>query len=314
MFGYSHSVELDQLHIDEGKGYGIKTFGHEKDHVIKNFKLHDSRITVNPKGLWQNGKAPNITVELWANDFINSEIYNCTFDNHLSIVNCREDAQPTGNVFRIHHNFMDLKSRAKDNGYGLELTIHDVEVDHNIFYGGFAGICTWAGQKKNWSIHHNVFYAFKHVYPTAVIYAHKGGFEDARIYNNTVEMIGNSTVNFLGWDSGSKSRNITVQNNLVINSNEAYLHYPNRFLSIENNATVESIVAENNLLYNLSAGNAEGVFRNNISQDPKIKKIGIRPFPYYVPEAGSPVIDAGLNLQEKTFRGNAPDIGAYESH
>ena len=313
MLAHSDNVDLDHLNINEGTGYGIKTFGHDVDHVIKNFRLHDSRISVNPEGLWQNGKAPNISVELWANEFVNSEIDNNYFDNHLSIVNNREDVPATGQMFRIHHNFIDLRSRAKGAGYGIELTIHDAEIDHNIFYGGFAGICNWAKGKENWKIHHNVFYAFEHVYPTAVIYAQQGYLKDVLIYNNTVETMGNSTVNFLQCNNGGKSENITIQNNLIINSNDDYLHYPNRLISLEQGATIQGLVVENNLLFNLPIGDVEGEYKNNRATDPKIRKIGIRPFPYYLPDKESPLIDAGKKLQD-SFGGQAPDIGAYESH
>jgi hypothetical protein len=186
-------------------------------------------------------------------------------------------------------------------------------VDHNIFYGGFAGICNWAKSKQNWRIHHNVFYAMKHVYPTAVIYAYQGNLKDVVIYNNTVEMLGNSTVNFLECNNGGESERVIIRNNLIINSNDDYLHYSNRFINLEKGATIKSLVVENNLLFNLPIGEVEGIYRNNLSGDPKIRKVGIRPFPYYLPEKGSPLIDAGMTLED-SYRGVAPDIGAYESY
>lgn len=311
-FAYIDGVEIDQLNVDENKGYGIKSLGHEKDHIVSQLKLHDSRISVTPKGLWQNGKAPNISIEIWANAFPGSEIYNCYVDNHISLVSSDHALPPTGKYLRVHHNIIDIKGRAKGEGYGIELTIHDAEIDHNIFIGGFSGISNWADQKSNWRIHHNVFYGLDHVYPTAIINAYKGNLKDVSIYNNTVELSGNSTINFLECNNGGVSENVTIRNNLIINSNASYRHYPNRFISLENGATIKNLIVENNVLFNLPLGEAKGTFKNNMLVDPKIKASGTRPFPYYVPADGSPLIDGGLPL-EKSYHGSSPDIGAFES-
>lgn len=311
-FAHINHVDIDQLRIDEGKGYGIKTLGHDKAHILRHFKLHDSHISVNPKGLWQNGKAPNIAIEIWANAFPDSEIYNCYIDNHLSIVNSDHGISPSGKNFRIHHNIIDIQSRAKGEGYGIELTIHDAEIDHNIFQGGYSGISNWTYPKKNWSIHHNIFYGIAGKYPTSIINAYKGNLNNVSIYNNTVELTGNATVNFLECNNGGISQDIVIRNNLIINSNYGYSHYPNRFISLEKGATIKNLVVENNLLFNLPLGKCEGIIRNNISDDPKIMRKGNRPFPYYLPGPQSPLIDAGIDLR-KSYLGAAPDIGAYEA-
>jgi hypothetical protein len=311
-FAYIDSVEIDQLDIDEGRGYGIKTLGHDKAHTLRNFKLHDSRISVNPKGLWKDGKAPNIAVEIWANSFSESEIYNCYFDNHISIVNSDHSSAPTGQMFRIHHNTFDIRSRAKGEGYGIELTIHDAEIDHNYFNGGFSGISNWTQAKKNWSIHHNIFFGITSPYPTGVVNAYNGNLQDVRIYNNTVELTGNTTVNFLHCDNGGVSENVVIKNNLIINSNSRYSHYRNRFINLEKGAVIRSLVVENNLLYNIPLGTPDGKIRNNISSDPKIRGKGARPFPYYLPTSRSPLIDGGTYIRRSLVR-QSPGIGAYES-
>lgn len=311
-FAYVDHFEIDDLNIDEGTGYGIKTLGHNKAHLLRNFKLHDSRVSVTPKGLWKNGKAPNIAVEIWANSFEDSEIYNCYFDNHISIVNSDHSTKSTGQRFRIHHNTFDIQSRAKGKGYGIELTIHDAEVDHNFFNGGYSGISNWTHAKKNWRIHHNIFYGISSPYPTAVINAYKGNLNDVHIYNNTVELAGTSTVNFLQCDNGGISEDVVIRNNLIINSNKAYSHYPNRFISLENGARITNLVVENNLLHNLDLIAPAGVIRNNICADPKIKATGPRPYPYYLPDSKSPLIDGGTYIRRASESEHC-GIGAYES-
>ncbi len=310
-FAHIDNVDIDNLNIDEGTGYGIKSLGHEKDHNLNNFKLHDSRISVNPMGLWKNGKAPNIAVEIWANSFAGSEIYNCYFDNHISIVNSDHSTKPTGHKFRIHHNIFDIQSRAKGKGYGIELTIHDAEIDHNYFNGGFSGISNWSHAKENWSIHHNIFYGIASIYPTAVINVFNGNLKKVHIYNNTIELAGKSTVNFLQCANGGVSADVVIENNLIINSNTDYSHYPNRFISLEKGATIENLVVENNLLKNLPLGDLEGVVRNNHSEDPEIMAVGERPFPYYQPKSTSPLIGGGVRLRKSSYR-QATIIGAYE--
>ncbi len=310
-FAYVDDVDISKLDIDEGKGYGIKTLGHEKEHELNNFKLHDSRISVNPKGLWKHGKAPNIAVEIWANSFAGSEIYNCYFDNHISVVNSDHNTKPTGRALRIHHNIFDIKSRAKGKGYGIELTIHDAEIDHNFFNGGYSGISNWSFEKANWSIHHNIFYDIASPYPTAVINAFKGNLRNVHIFNNTIELTGTSTVNFLQCDNGGVSEDVVIKNNLVINSATAYAHYPNRFISLQNGAIIKNLVVENNLLSNLALGKPEGQIRGNMSADPKIIGSGARPFPYYRPAVDSPLIDGGTHTQRSSRR-IATGIGAYD--
>lgn len=304
-------VEFDQLNISESKGYGIKSIGHDKNITTRNLKLHDSKISVNPIGLWQDGKAPNISVEIWGDSFPGCEIFNCYVDNHISLVNINHDAPSNGNKFRIHHNIIDLKTRAKGEGYGMELTIHDAEIDHNIFKGGQSGISNWAQQKSNWSIHHNIFYGIDGFYPTAVINSYNGNLKNVSIFNNTVEFTGKATVNFLECNNGGTSEDVRIQNNLIINSNSEYVHYPNRFINLEKGATIKNLHVENNLLYNLGIEKIEATLKNNIFTDPQITKNGNRPYPYYLPTTKSPLIDAGQKI-DHSFNGLAPDIGAYE--
>lgn len=304
-------VEFDQINIDEGEGYGIKSLGHDTNHVVRHLKIHDSKISVTPKGLWQNGKAPNISVEIWASSMPESEVFNCSLDNHISLVNNTKESSLRGNLLRVHHNIIDLKTRAKGEGYGIELTMDNVEVDHNVFMGGLTGIVNWGPQKAHWKIHHNIFFGIDNPYPTAVINAYNGNLKDVEIYHNTIELSGQSTVNFIACSNGGISEDVKIFNNLIINSNVDYAHYPNRFISLEKEATITNLVVENNLLYNLTIGEIKGTVRNNIFKDPLLTGTGKRPIPYYMPTLNSPAIDAGRKFNE-SYNGAAPDIGAYE--
>jgi hypothetical protein len=98
---------------------------------------------------------------------------------------------------------------------------------------------------------------------------------------------------------------------LIINSNTAYSHYPNKLILLENGATIQNLEVTNNLLVNLPMGEVAGVYKYNLTADPKIERRGARPTPYYLPGTGSPLIDAGQNMGY-SYEGKAPDIGAFE--
>ncbi len=308
----STNIDVANFDIDESVGYGIKNMGHTANTPFSNIKIHDGRVSVNPTGIWNNGNAPNITIEFWANSFPGTEIYNCYIDNHISLVHDAVLPQPTAPM-KIYNNVFDiLGPRTKGNGYGMELSINDVEVYNNWFNGGATAIVNWGRrQYRNWQIHHNTFYGIRSGYPTAVINSNKGGLLNANIYNNTVEMTGTATVNFLEFNNGSIGENINIRNNLIINSNTSYQHYTNRFISIEQGSTIKNLQVSNNLLFRLPIGNVAGTYTNNLTSDPRINKTGARPSPYYIPTAASPVIDAGVNVG-LPFGGSAPDMGAFE--
>ena len=307
-------VDIDNISVDESTGYGIKAIGPSGVNTIDNVKIHDSRISVNPTGLWNSGSAPNIAIELWSVNLIGSEIYNTYVDNTISLIN-NNDLPSTGiQTIRVHHNTIDIDTRAKGAGYGMELTIHDAEVDHNYFIKGTYGIANWDKAMKNWSIHHNTFYALQGQYPGEVLRSQSSGLHNVKLYNNTVEFASNKTMNVVGIYGGA-SDNVSIENNLFINNNTAYSYYPNSLIHMENGATLSVLVVRNNLFNKLPVGNISGgTYQNNLTSDPMIAKTGNRPNPYYMPLAGSPLIDAGLTIIHVglIFSGAAPDIGAIE--
>jgi len=304
-------VDIDHLTVDEGKGYGIKAIGPSGANNLTEVKIHDSRISVVPVGLWNGGSAPNIAIELWSVNLIGNEIYNTYVDNTISLVN-NNGLPATGmQTIRVHHNTIDLATRANGKGYGIELTVHDAEIDHNYFIKGTNGIANWDKAMQNWNIHHNTFYALEGQYPGEIVRSQVNGLHQVKVYNNTIEFAGTKTMNVIGIYGGS-SDNITLQNNLFINSNTGYSYYPNSLLHKENGATVSALAVRNNLFNNLPVGSVSGaVYENNLTADAMIAKTGSRPDAYYAPTARSPLINAGLNVGF-SFLGLNPDIGAIE--
>lgn len=308
--GNIENVEISNLDVNESTGYGIKAIGPNGFNQIIKLKIHDSHISVNPYGLWNNGSAPNIAIELWQVNLVKSEIYNTYVDNTISLVNSNSPASTGTQTIRVHHNTIDLETRAHGAGYGVELSIHDAEVDHNYFIKGNYGIANWDNAMKNWSIHHNTFYALGGTYPGEMVRSQSNGLHNVKLYNNTIEFTGTQTMNVIGLYGGT-SESIDIKNNLFIDNNTAYSYYPNSLIHMENGAVLNNLEVKNNLFSKLPVGSVAGTYKNNITADPMINKSGNRPDAYYKPKPGSPLINAGVNVGF-TFLGSAADIGAFE--
>ncbi len=304
------SVDISGLNIDESTGYGIKALSSGGNKITR-MKFHDSRISVNPTGKWNNGSAPNIAFELWEVYLTDCEIYNTYMDNHLSLVNVQTPATG-GRSIRVHHNVFDLLERAGGHGYAIELSINDAEIDNNWIKGGSYGIAHWSpAYCSNWSIHHNTFHSLSSGYPGDIVRAQVSGLHDVKFYNNTVELMGTATINVIGLHAGSSS-NLDLKNNLIINSNTSYAWFPNSLIFLEKGASVSGLSVGNNLLDKLPLGSVAGTYTNNLLVNCGITQSGARPDPYYVPAGGSPLIDAGVNVGFP-YHGSAPDIGAHEA-
>ena len=310
------NLEVDNLQVDEEYGQALDVTSGK----LHNVSIHHNNFSVSPKPNWVTAdghQVPNICVEFFNADLVNAKIYNNYFDNSLSIVKDSKAYKRTGvTTARIYNNVFDLVKRAKGEGYGIELTVDDVEINNNYFLGGSTGIVNWenagAPLRQGWKIHHNVFYHLSSPYPTGIINFFQTGINGALIYNNTAEMTGTSTVSFIEASNGGTVRNTKVENNLIINSNTDYMHYPNKFINLYN-ASAYKVSVKNNFLEKMSLDKINNVeYVNNIIGKSQILKSGKRPNPYYIPRPNSPLVDAGI-VVGSSFLGAAPDIGAFEA-
>jgi hypothetical protein len=314
-----NNVEISNLDVNEDTGYGIKALGPYSYNDIFNLKIHDCHVSVDPYGLWNSGTTSNIAIELWSVDLMNCEIYNTYVDNTISLVN--SDAIPSRGIstMHLHDNTLDIMTRAHGNGYGLELTIHDAEVDHNYFISGNYGIANWSNPMKNWNIHHNVFYSIQGTLPGEILRSEWSGLHNVKFYNNTIEFAVGITTNMIGLYSGN-SDSLDIKNNLVINASRTYNNYPDEIIHTANGATIGSnLQVIKNSTTNMTPGDLLTSLLTllnpliNLAQlpNPTIMQAGTRPSPYYMPALRSSLIDAGLNVG-LPYTGSAPDIGAYE--
>jgi len=308
-------VELDHVSINEGTGYGVKALG--STGTIYYLKVHDCNFSVAPLGKWvtaSGAAAPNIAFELWNQEMLGIEFYNNYFDNNLSLImDLAQWATPKGKqTVHIYNNVFDMETRAGGGAYGLEISIHDVEIDNNYFLKGKHAIVNWDQhgiKMTNWNIHHNTFYGIIDSYPADIVRSQVTGLHNVKFNNNTVEFYGTKTANIIATYGGT-SENIELRNNLIINGNTSYNYYPNKLVHLEN-STMSNLQVTNNFLVNQSQGSVPGTYANNKSGDPMIAKSGARTTPYYLPLQGSPLVDAGVNVGYP-FQGNAPDMGAFE--
>ena len=321
--GNLERVEIDQLDVNEDTGYGIKAIGPNGYNNLFYLKIHHSHISVNPEGLWSGGRAPNISIELWLVGLLGCEIYNSYVDNNISLVNANAIPSNGMQTIRVHHNIIDLDSRANGSGYGIELTVHDAEVDHNYFIKGAYGIVNWDNPMQNWNIHHNVFYGQQGQYPGEIVRSQWSGLQNVKLFNNTVEFIGDKTMSLIGLYGGT-SNNLEIRNNLVINSSTGYNFFPHEVIHTENGAAINNLTILKNSTDNLELGSLLeslltilGIIvwtpEINLSPlpNPSINQTGNRPEPYYFPNSGSSLIDGGTDVGFP-FLGAAPDIGAFE--
>ncbi len=308
--GNLERVEFDQVNVNESVGYGIKAIGPNGFNNFRQFVIHDSRVSVHPVGTWNGGSAPNIAIELWQSQLVACQIYNTYVDNTISLVNSNGPAATGVQSIRVYNNTFDMETRSNGTGYGLELSIHDAEIDHNYFLKGQQGIANWDNAFSNWNIHHNIFYGIQGTYPGEIVRSQRSGLHNVKLYNNTIEFTGTRTANVVGVYGGT-SNNVDIKNNLIINSNTSYSYYPNKLVHQEGGAVINNLQVGTNLLQNLSLGGLLGSIINNLLVDPRISKSGVRPTPYYVPSSGSPLIDGGVNVG-LPFAGSKPDIGAFE--
>lgn len=260
-------LDINNLTVDENTGYGIKAIGPTGNNLISNVKIHDSRISVTPQGLWGVGKAPNISIEFWQANLIRCEIYNCYVDNTISVVQ-DGSIQSTGiQTIRIHHNTFDLETRAKGAGYSVELSVNDAEIDNNYFLKGTNGIVNWMSAMKNWNIHHNTFVGLQGTYPGEMVRSQKSGLHNVKFYNNIVKFTGTQTMNVIGLYGGN-SEQVDIQGNLMINNNTKYSYYPNSLIHLENGATIKQFTVNNNAFVKLPVGTVTGAtYLNNASLD-----------------------------------------------
>lgn len=327
-------VDIYNLQINEGSGggRGIRSIGSSGD-FFKNVRIFDCDINVYHYGAWNNGQAPNMAFEIWGVKLENCEIFNNNVNNTISIV---DGYHPDNGVktVRVHHNNIIV---SETQGYPIELSVHNCEIDNNYIYAGAGGFIIaqweWTQGYNGWNIHHNFITGISWGYPTTVMFTRKGT-NNLRFQNNTVEIDDPASLSVLFIEHGTGDE-IYIDNNIIkrtVPQTTGYLYQDCLVeLNLDHGSTAElgRLTVRNNIFdgfpgttvmrgeyatnsYAPYSGGNRTFSGNVFDADPMWGGSGNRPSPYYDLQSGSPAIDAGIEL-DFTFEGNAPDIGASES-
>jgi hypothetical protein len=308
--GNLERVTVNNLYVTEDSGLGIKGIGGTPN-KLTGLKIKNSHVTVTPYGMWQGGKAPNMSIEFFNVVLSGCEITSTYVDNTVSVVTSGTTAATGTSALRLSYNTFDMASRSGGTGYAMELTYNDIEIDHNYFNKGKYGIVNWHALKSNWKIHHNTFYQIQNSSaPTDILRSQNYGLKNVQFYNNTIETVGTHTTNVIGVYHGAGS-SVYIKNNIFINNNSSYGWYQNQLIRLENGAYMSDLQVANNIFYKLAIPKMSGTFTKNQSINPQVQQSGSRPNPFYIPMSGSPVINAGTYVGF-SYTGTGPDIGAYE--
>jgi len=312
MFGNLTQSTFHDLIITEdpdssGYGrYGMKALG--DDYVGLTYtKFYNNTITVPARSTWINpndgSHGSNIAAEIWHCSEDHNEFYNNTLNANLSLVG--EGLSNGTPSMRVHNNDFLLPS----GGYAVEVSVDQLEIDHNFIEGGGTPFGEFASGVNNVSIHHNVIRNLSGGYVQAGYF---NKITNLRFYNNTID---NNAGAFDGINiAGSASSGMYICNNVFYNSGGG----SSNLLTHTNSGSAPSPVVTNNVLYSMGNGDATGA-TGTISAAPQLKLTGTKPSPYYEASTStSNVVNAGttttgtLSFDTSPGYNGTPDIGAYE--
>ncbi|MBM7569234.1 fibronectin type III domain-containing protein [Paenibacillus sacheonensis] len=293
--------------INENAGYGIKF---ENSGWFKGLKVYNNTINTNSYDtLW----GADASLEFW-NIYDNSEIYNNTLNNWVSLVN---RFAGTGTSLSFHDN-TEINARDDNPNAGVEMAVGNAKMYNNYIEQSRWGVGLW--QEKyvsNNEIYNNVFY--NRVLPaddwnSGIYFENLNvgyAYNNNKIYNNYFnkyeqavwyKAVGNSPIT-----------NTKFQNNIVEDMEYALI-----LTASDTNYLVDTTMTYN-VLNNVPAVlRAFGstpvnlVTTNNLTGSPGLTGSGAKPDPYFRPSsASSLVVNAGTNVG-LPYSGTAPDIGRYE--
>ena len=282
--GCSGMIMLDELvdcHIynnilTETRGaYGIKA-GRLRENTmatgityvtLERVKVYDNIIKLIQRGGWGNGQ-PNIGIEFWNSNPIDCEIYNNRFSNNLSMVS--GTIIPEGqNTVRIHNNQFINDPMGPNYSYSIEVSMDNLEIDHNYFYRGiYPQACFESKVKEGHKIHNNIYYALE---SHSVVYgqtSHKDGLlENNIVYLNEETQNDVAAFRFIN----GLAENYLVRNNLFIQEPKTPYFDPS-FVNLRGTATLaRDFIIQSNLFYNWRD---EGI--NAVTADPKFSTNDLR--------------------------------------
>ena len=309
-------TEIEQRNGQKGGGLAVKALGPGNDNVCENVRIYDCDVRVNPFGIWQNGVAPNISIEFWNVITKNCEIFRSTIRQHVSLVSITPEQSaalvPNQFRFRVYQNQLLC-----EGSYPLEISMSSVEVAHNYVDAAWTGyaIANWEKRGtlyENWHVHHNVFVQLGSGWPSSVIQS-RGGLKNLRFEYNTLHLEGPPIGIFTPYGPNT-SQNIVIAHNVFLRTrqtenrtepNQDYLIYPKTHEGVH---ALSGVTLENNIYGGFNARlspHISGLTQSgNQVADPGFKMAGQKPFPYYEPREGS--LAQSLNAGARPLTQDSP--------
>ncbi|WP_379183590.1 cadherin-like beta sandwich domain-containing protein [Paenibacillus sp. GCM10023252] len=230
MIGNMTDGSLHDIRIRETRGtYGIKaarsdTFNEGNGAFVPNsllthltrVNMYNLDIDLRQRGLWGVGQ-PNIAIEMPGAITEEVEIFNSRFADSVSLISTEH--LPEKSV-RVHHNqFIAEKAGANGYTYAIEVTMENLEIDHNYFSNGYYPIASFGKKEGGHKIHHNVFDGIDGLR----FLSYGNGLDDSTITNNVFRLTDSLETNwkgvvpFLYMNNGSSDR-VAIERNLFISS------------------------------------------------------------------------------------------------
>ncbi len=295
--------EIEQRQGNRGGGLGIKSLA-MTDNRLERVSIKNSTVEVNTYGLWQNNKAPNISIEFHNTEVVDCEISKCALNNTLSLVASSRGIKPDN--MRVLHN----RLLSSEKSYPLELSMDRVEVAYNYMEGGSGGyaIANWEQKGKryeSWNIHDNVINNITHGWPSSVIKS-RGGIKDLIFSHNTIHLYG-PPVAILSLYGPNQSENVKISHNLIVRTDNVEVKTePKSDMLVyarqtEGSHRITQVILEQNNLYNFPVETSGEVFEVTSIQNQELngtlplKLTGTKPFPFYSISTSSK-IEAGARM------------------
>lgn len=312
--GNAKNVLIDQLTIvstnlgggTNGIGYGIKaTFSNAKDRLWDKVTIQNSTIDILPDGSWNNGQAPNISIESHQTMIRNCRITNNILYNNISTVGEADGTTPS---MRIDNNWIQLKLSTSGN-YGLEMSTPNMTIEHNYFGGAMErAIADWVPNEPlhNIQINHNIFYGnlgdtliyLKSPTP-GLLFANNVYAKDTR----------GGGARILYFDAGNSEDVILANNLFSMNPRSAR----EDLIILNSGASLSNLSVNNNWFHRIATDTSVGTWEGNVfaTEGPPVQKTGELWEEYFEPLPGSSIVDAGVDVG-LAYIGSAPDIGCRE--
>ncbi len=301
-------------HIGGGSGMDAIPLPPTYGNTLTRTRFFNSRVFVDPFSPWGGGVNSNIAHEWWGTELIDSEIFNNTYNNNLSLVFEHAGPQGVPSVKVYNNNFFlsDVKS------WGVEVTRHDVELYNNYFDTGLVGtpvFANWDGgfRPENTNIHGNLIrirQGYTNWISSVITFA--GGFKNMNFTNNTVHVDTSAEVTMLALYGQGTIVDSHFDNNLFYRSIpksgggvDPFLHLEPYGCSTPATFGIQNVTLRNNLFDGInkdafrttcnSTKTGDLMQSGNINASAQLNLSGSRYGSYYTPLSTSPAVGGGLD-------------------